>query len=156
MTKGARWWDRTHEAGSTSAPDRDRDVALDLLRRLARVLDHDIDQGRHRVPRIGLDVQPLIADGPPAISAAAGISTRTRYWIGSPTIATIGIPYGRPACTAVAPPGRGGRQVMRWVGLHSWSGLFHQPPPRDRNNAAVLVSRADCTWTRLNKGLTIS
>jgi hypothetical protein len=37
--------------------DRDGDVALDLLRALARVLGEDDDLRRHRV-RVGLDVQP--------------------------------------------------------------------------------------------------
>jgi hypothetical protein len=36
--------------------DRDRDVALDLLGRLARALSDDIDQRRYRIG-IGLDVE---------------------------------------------------------------------------------------------------
>ena len=41
--------------------DRHRDVALDLLRRLAGVLGDDVDQRRHRVG-IGLDVQVVVGE----------------------------------------------------------------------------------------------
>ena len=41
--------------------DRDGDVALDLLGRLAGILRHDVDQRRHRIG-IGLDVEPLVGE----------------------------------------------------------------------------------------------
>ena len=55
--------------------DRDGDVALDLLRRLAGILRHDVDQRRHRIG-IGLDVEPLVGEQAAGDQRGARESTR--------------------------------------------------------------------------------
>ena len=125
--------------------DRDRDVTLDLLGRLAGILRDDVDQRRHRI-RIRLDVERLVGEQP-ADHHHGGENQHENALLergcydcmhdvtggrmsGASYLAALSATVLRGAASG------GALQTARSAGLAPGS-RFHQPPPSAWNSAAV-------------------